>query len=131
MLIRLFEQDQTPIYLQIFNQIKLQVSSGRLQPEEELPSIRALAERLMVNPNTVARAYRELETAGIVTKRRTTGSYISAGAAPMETSARLELLTEKVDAILADARQLQVATSDLVQLIHQREETLAKKETHS
>ncbi len=131
MLIRLFEQDQTPIYQQIFNQIKLQVSSGRLQPEEELPSIRALAERLMVNPNTVARAYRELETAGIVTKRRTTGSYISAGASPMDKQARLELLTEKVDGVLADARQLQVAIDDLVQLIHQREETLAKKETHS
>ena len=58
------QQDQTPIYQQIVNQVKLQVSSGRLSPDEELPSIRALAEQLLVNPNTVARAYRELEQAG-------------------------------------------------------------------
>ncbi len=114
------EQDQTPIYQQIVNQVRLQVSSGRLSPEEELPSIRALAERLMVNPNTVARAYRELEQAGIVTKRRTTGSYISAGAAPMDREARQELLADKVDALLADARQLNLDSTDVIDLIQKR-----------
>jgi GntR family transcriptional regulator len=117
------EQDQTPIYQQIFNQIRLQVSSGRLTPDEELPSIRVLAERLVVNPNTVARAYRELEQAGIVTKRRTTGSYISAGAAPMDTRERKELLTEKVDGLLADARQLELSPTDVIDLIQERSQS--------
>src|SRR5688500_6531721 len=120
------EQDQTPIYQQIFNQIRLQVSSGRLSPEEELPSIRALAEKLVVNPNTVARAYRELEQAGIVTKRRTTGSYISAGAVSMDKQERKDLLVEKVDGLLADARQLDLDSSDVVDLVQERSKSKAQ-----
>jgi len=62
--IHITPSDGVPIYLQIVNQIKYLVSSGRLADGEELPPIRTLAETLVVNPNTVARAYRELELAG-------------------------------------------------------------------
>lgn len=120
MLIRINPQDQTPIYQQIVNQVRLLVSSGRLQSEEELPSIRALAEQLVVNPNTVARAYRELELAGIVTKRRTTGSYISQAAAPMGKEDRLELLTEKVDSLLDEAAQLDLTAGDVAEHVKER-----------
>src|SRR5438046_3055584 len=58
--------DGVPIYLQIVNQVKYLVAAGRLKPGEELPPIRVLAKNLIVNPNTVARAYRELEAAGVV-----------------------------------------------------------------
>ena len=64
--IHISPHDGVPIYLQIVNQVKYLVASGRLAPGEELPAIRVLAERLLVNPNTVARAYRELEIAGVV-----------------------------------------------------------------
>ena len=74
MQIHLSAGDGVPIYLQIVNQVKYLVASGRLAPGEELPPIRVLAERLVVNPNTVARAYRELEAAGVVEKRRTAGT---------------------------------------------------------
>ncbi len=73
MQIHIATNDGLPIYLQIVNQIKYAVASGRLATGDELPPIRVLAERLLINPNTVARAYRELETAGIVEKRRTAG----------------------------------------------------------
>jgi GntR family transcriptional regulator len=66
MQIHISANDGVPIYLQIVNQVKYLVAAGRLSPGEELPPIRVLAERLVVNPNTVARAYRELESAGIV-----------------------------------------------------------------
>src|SRR5207302_8634319 len=83
MLIHLDPGDGVPIYLQIVNQVKYLVAAGRLLPGEELPPIRVLAERLVINPNTVARAYRELERAGVVTKRSTTGTFVSsAGAGP-------------------------------------------------
>jgi GntR family transcriptional regulator len=59
-------RDGVPIYLQIVNQIKYLVAAARLAAGEELPPIRTLAEQLLVNPNTVARAYRELEAAGIL-----------------------------------------------------------------
>lgn len=131
MQIYISEQDQTPIYQQIVNQVKRQVSSGRLLPDEELPSIRALAERLMVNPNTVARAYRELEADGVVTKKRNTGSFISQAATPMDKRERLELLTDRIDALLNDARQLKVDTDDVVALIYQREERVPYEVAHS
>ncbi|MFN9714874.1 MAG: GntR family transcriptional regulator, partial [Planctomycetota bacterium] len=57
MQIHIQAQDGVPIYLQVMQQIKYLVASGRLEPGEELPSIRALAEQLLVNPNTIARAY--------------------------------------------------------------------------
>jgi GntR family transcriptional regulator len=120
MLIRIFEQDQTPIYQQIVNQVRILVSSGRLQPEEELPSIRALAEQLVVNPNTVARAYRELESAGIVTKRRTTGSYISQAAGPVDKQDRLNMLGEKVDSLLGEAKQLDLTPEDVATFVTTR-----------
>ena len=68
MQIHISTADGVPIYLQIVNQVKFLVAAGRLTPGDELPPIRVLAERLVVNPNTVARAYRELEQAGVVEK---------------------------------------------------------------
>src|SRR5688572_16571714 len=97
MQIHISEQDGVPIYQQIVNQVKHLVYSGRLKPEEELPSIRALAEKLLINPNTVARAYRELENEGIVIKKRTTGSYISGSGSPIPKTERLQILAGKVD----------------------------------
>ena len=107
------ENDNAPIYLQIVNQVKLLVSSGRLKPDDELPSIRALAEQLLVNPNTVARAYRELEMAGIIFKKRATGCFVSPAAAEIGTAERLELLTEKADTLLAQSIQLGISFDDL------------------
>src|SRR6478672_5505658 len=114
--------DGVPIYLQIVNQIKYLVSSGRLSAGEELPPIRVLAEMLVVNPNTVARAYRELETAGVVEKRRTAGTYVSSTGAPLALSERVEILSERVDALLAEARQLGLGVDEVVGLIARRDQ---------
>ena len=113
-----------PIYLQIVNQVKYLVASGRLQPGEELTPIRVLADRLVVNPNTVARAYRELEVAGVVTKRRTAGTYVSDAGSPLARRERLKILTERVDALLAEARQLGVDLEELLGLVRQRDALL-------
>ena len=112
--------DGVPIYLQIVNQVKYLVSSGRLSAGEELPPIRALAEKLVINPNTVARAYRELETAGIVEKRRTAGTYVSDQGSPLARRERLKILSERVDALLAEARQMDIALDDVIKLIERR-----------
>src|SRR5687767_11769645 len=116
--------DGVPIYLQIVNQVKYLVSSGRLAPGEELPPIRTLAEQLLINPNTVARAYRELELAGVVTKRRTTGTYVSHAGSPLARRERLKILTERVDALLALARQMNIDTEALIDLLHQRDQAM-------
>jgi GntR family transcriptional regulator len=116
--------DGVPIYLQIVNQVKYLVASGRLEPGEELPAIRTLAEQLLVNPNTVARAYRELELAGVVVKRRTAGTYVSDAASPLARRHRLKIISERVDALLAEARQMNIDIEDLLQLIQERDETM-------
>ncbi len=116
--------DGVPIYLQIVNQVKYLVASGRLQAGDELPAIRVLADRLIVNPNTVARAYRELETAGIVEKRRTAGTYVTDQRSPLARRERLRILTERIDALLAEARQMDVSFEDIAKLVDQRHAAL-------
>src|SRR6185312_14149984 len=101
MQIRISESDGIPIYLQIVNQVKYLVGAGRLEAGEELPPIRVLAERLLINPNTVARAYRELEVAGVVTKRRTAGTFVSDAGPPLAHREPLRIVTERIDALLA------------------------------
>jgi GntR family transcriptional regulator len=109
-----------PIYLQIVNQVKYLVAAGRLVPGAELPPIRVLAEQLLINPNTVARAYRELEMAGVVLKRRTTGTYVSNAGSPLARSERVKILTDRIDALLAEARQLGFRTEDVLQMLERR-----------
>lgn len=113
-----------PIYLQIVNQVKYLVASGRLEAGEELPPIRVLAERLMVNPNTVARAYRELEQAGVVEKRRTAGTYVSGAGSPLARRERLRILIGRIDPLLAEARQLGVDLDELLEQIRRRHELM-------
>src|SRR3982751_5751109 len=116
MQIHISTADGVPIYQQIVNQIKYLVSSGRLTAGEELPPIRSLAEKLVINPNTVARAYRELEAVGIVEKRRTAGTYVSDQGSPLARRERIRILTERVDALLAEARR--TAACDHVIHVH-------------
>jgi GntR family transcriptional regulator len=121
MQIHISPTDGVPIYLQIVNQIKYLVSSGRLSAGEELPPIRTLAEKLVVNPNTVARAYRELEAAGVVVKHRTTGTYVSDSGSRLGRRDRLRIVTQRIDALLAEARQMDISLEEVINLIHQRD----------
>lgn len=116
--------DGVPIYLQIVNQVKYLVASGRLEPGAELPPIRTLAEQLLINPNTVARAYRELELAGVVEKRRTAGTYVSGAALRLARRERLKIVGERIDALLAEARQMNIDTDSLVELLRERDELM-------
>ena len=120
MQIHISPTDGVPIYLQIVNQVKHLVSSGRLAPGEELPPIRGLAEQLLINPNTVARAYRELELAGVVIKRRTAGTFVSDAGSPLSRRERIRIVTDRVDALLAESRQLKIPFEDVIDLIHRR-----------
>lgn len=121
--------DGVPIYLQIVNQIKYLVSCGRLAVGDELPPIRTLAEQLTINPNTVARAYRELEGAGIVEKRRTAGTYVSDQGSPLARRERLKIVTERIDALLADARQMDIDFEELLQLAERRHAAMMSSAT--
>jgi len=119
--IHISANDGVPIYLQIVNQVKYLVAAGRLSTGDELPAIRILARRLVVNPNTVARAYRELESAGVVEKRRTAGTYVADQTSPFARRERVKILSERIDALLAESHQMNVSLEELVKLLHQRD----------
>ena len=130
MQIHISTNDGVAIYLQVVNQIKFLIASGRLAAGDELPPIRTLAAQLVINPNTVARAYRELETAGFVEKRRTAGTYVSEQGSPLARRERLKFLSERIDALLAEASHLNVDLNELQKLIAQRH-TILQTTNHS
>jgi GntR family transcriptional regulator len=80
MLFRTNPSSGVPIYLQLMEQVKHAIETGALRPGEQLPGIRPLAEELVINPNTVAKAYRELEHEGVVELRHGAGAFVSAAA---------------------------------------------------
>ena len=91
MLFRPNPSSGVPIYLQLMEQVKHAIETGAVRPGEQLPGIRPLAEELVINPNTVAKAYRELEHEGVIELRHGAGAFVSG-------SARAKKLTDKVRA---------------------------------
>jgi len=79
-----------PIYLQLMQQVRYAIETGALKPGEQLPSIRPLAEELVINPNTVAKAYRELEHEGAIELRQGAGAFVSARAPDRENAEKLK-----------------------------------------
>ena len=127
MQIHISANDGVPIYLQIVNQVKYLVACGRVASGEELPPIRALAEQLLVNPNTIARAYMELERDGIVAKRHGSGTYVSDAGSPLARKERMKILSERADALLAEAHHLNVDLDSVIDLLKQRRKLLNKE----
>lgn len=119
MQIHIQAQGGVPIYVQVMQQIKYLVASGRLAPGDELPSIRSLAEQLIVNPNTIARAYRELETQGVVEKRRTAGTFVADSGSPLARKERLRLLKERIEQLLTEAYQMGFELDEVMKLVEQ------------
>ncbi len=81
MLFRLNPSSGVPIYLQLMEQVKHSIETGALRPGDQLPTIRSLAENLVMNPNTVVRAYRELQHEGVIELKHGSGAFVSKSAA--------------------------------------------------
>jgi GntR family transcriptional regulator len=128
--IRISPSDGVPIYQQIVNQVRYLIAAGRLETGEELLPIRVLAEQLTVNPNTVARAYLELERAGIVTKRHGSGTYVSEARTPLPEREKWKILGGRIDALLTEARHLNVELGEVIKLVRERD-ALMRKEVES
>jgi GntR family transcriptional regulator len=94
MYIRVETRSSTPIYSQIKEQLRLAVATGVLQPGDQLPTVRELATQLRVNPNTVARAYRELRAEGMLNSRQGSGTFVSDRAAAIGQEEQRRILGE-------------------------------------
>jgi GntR family transcriptional regulator len=89
MLFRPNPSSGVPIYLQLMEQVKHAIETGALRPGEQLPGIRPLAEELVINPNTVAKAYRELEHEGVIELRHGAGAFVTAHAGAKKLTDKL------------------------------------------
>jgi GntR family transcriptional regulator len=108
------------VYLQLVDQVKTAAASGMLQAGEPLPGIRPLAEELRVNRNTVAKAYAELETQGIIETVAGKGCFVRANNSPFKKEIRRKLLAETMDEAVVQAHHLQIGKSDFVRLAEER-----------
>jgi GntR family transcriptional regulator len=109
-----------PIYQQLGSQIREAIARGELKPEDKLPSVRELSRELVVNPNTIARAYLELERAGFVVTRPGLGVFVNHAQADLTREARNRLLGSLVDQLLIEAVHLGVSADEMQQLVEQR-----------
>ena len=113
--------DGVAIYRQIVNQVKYLVASGLLAPGEELPPIRTLALQLKVTPNTIVKAYGELEIAGVIHKRQGSGTFVSEGRPqPVALRERRRVIEQRIDALLAEAHQLNFTTDEILRMVRER-----------
>ena len=126
MQIRISNDDGTPIYQQVISQVRLLIASGRLNEGDQLPTVRGLAEQLLVNPNTVARAYRELEAAGVVKSRRGAGVFVAETGSPLSRREKNRILNDRIDGLLAEASQLGFDVDAVERLVRQRGQKILK-----
>ncbi len=116
------------IYLQIVEQVRLQVARGELEAGCKLPSVREMALTLRINPNTVARAYRELEHDGVVVKQQGRGVFVADQTVTLPATERRSQLNPHLDALLVAAWRIGVTPDELVQQLGDRaQEFFAQK----
>ena len=120
-----------PVYLQIVDQVKAAAASGALRSGEPLPSIRPLAEELRVNRNTIAKAYLELESQGVIETIPGKGCFLSHNNSPFKKQVRLKLITDEIDAAVVQAHHLQIPRADFLRLVEERYDLLADKRAES
>ena len=121
MIARIDFQSGVPVYLQIVQQVKVAAATGLIRPGDPLPSVRALAEDLRINRNTVARAYAELESESVIETRQGSGCFLKdGGASPLRKSVRSSRLAEALDAVIIQAHHLQIPDPELQSLLIER-----------
>ena len=106
-----------PIYVQLMEQVKHAIETGALRPGEQLPGIRPLAEELVINPNTVAKAYRELEHEGVIELRQGTGAFISANVRAKKAADKTRAGQAMVAATIAKLRASGMSDEEIRRLV--------------
>lgn len=119
MLITIHADAPVPIYEQIVAQVIYGVASGTLEAGSFIPSVRDLAEQLLVHPNTVARAFQELERAGVVTPRRGRGMEVTAEAPEACRARRQELVRERIRQALREAKSSVLSPDEIRKLVEE------------
>ena len=116
-MIQIRTRSDVPLHRQISDGVRMAVSTGRLRVGDELPSVRGMAVRLRVNPNTVARAYRDLEAQGVLEARRGRGTYIARRAGKGSKRATQEVIGARAGEFIEAARQGGMSDEEIVEVL--------------
>lgn len=116
-----------PVYLQLVDQVRYGAASGALRTGEPLPSIRPLAEELRVNRNTIAKAYAELESQGVIETIPGKGCFLKANDSPFNKQARQKILVKEIDEAVVAAHHLQVDRAAFLALVRERLDYFERK----
>lgn len=117
MILELNTGDERPIYNQIADRMKFAVAGGVLRPGDLVPSVRELSKQLVVNPNTVVRAYRDLQSAGLLEPVRGMGLQVAKGAVDYCRAARRELVRERIRGAIEEARRSQMEPAEIESIL--------------
>ncbi len=112
-------RSDVPLYLQIVEQVRDLIARQELRPGDQLPTVRALATELRINFNTVARAYRILDEAGLISTQQGRGTFVSEISPPAESPTRQEALRSLVERFVSQVRALGVSDAELIQALEQ------------
>jgi GntR family transcriptional regulator len=116
---------RTPIYRQLIDQVRRAIACGRVQSGERLPSVRQLSRELVVNPNTIARAYTELEREGTLLTQQGRGVFVAERRTDLTKKVRRQRLDEKLDQLFIEAVHLSFSSTELLEILHKRMEQFA------
>jgi GntR family transcriptional regulator len=111
-----------PVYQQIIDQVKRDIALGRLLTGEKLPTVRQLAGLLAINPNTIAKAYRQLEQEGIIVTRPGAGAFIADINSTMNMSVRKKILCDDIERVIVEAVHMQIEKQSLIEWFVERVE---------
>jgi GntR family transcriptional regulator len=115
MQIRIDNASGRPVYQQIINHIKRDIALGRLGIDEKLPTVRQLAAQLAINPNTIAKAYRQLEQEGIIVTKPGAGAFVANLDSNLSKAVRKKIISEEIERIIVDAYHMQIDKQNLVE----------------
>ncbi|HLP75966.1 MAG TPA: GntR family transcriptional regulator [Candidatus Paceibacterota bacterium] len=116
-----------PVYLQLMDQVRYAAASGGLRPGEALPSIRPLAEELRVNRNTIAKAYAELESQGVIETIPGKGCFLKESSSPFSKGVRQKLLIKEIDEAVVTAHHMQVDRKTFLEMVNDRLDEMERK----
>ncbi|MGD9109671.1 MAG: GntR family transcriptional regulator [Phycisphaerales bacterium] len=104
-----------PVYQQIIDQVKRDIALGRLSPQEKLPTVRELAAALAINPNTIAKAYRQLEREGIITTRPGSGAFVAELSTDLNMSVRKRIVNAELERAVIEAIHMKIDKRTFIQ----------------
>jgi len=118
--IQILPGSDEPIYIQVTEQISKAIARGELSSGDKLPAVRKLALELVINPNTVARAYSRLEKAGLVTTKTGSGTFVADPKLRKTDATDINMLTERMDTLITRGLNLGIEAQDLIRLFESR-----------